>query len=58
MTAYDLCFSKDKKIHQYANPAGQSYYVDIATNETSYSIPAGYEDTPQVRLPEFMVYLG
>ncbi|KAH7357462.1 hypothetical protein BKA66DRAFT_574458 [Pyrenochaeta sp. MPI-SDFR-AT-0127] len=45
--SYDLCFSKDGMIHQYANLAGQSYYLDIRSNVTSYSIPAGYEDAPQ-----------
>lgn len=34
---------------QYSNDAGQIYYVEIATERSQYDIPAGWEDSFQVR---------
>lgn len=35
---------------QYANAAGQIYYIKIATGGRQYEIPTGYADFPQVKM--------
>jgi hypothetical protein len=34
---------------QYSNHTGQVYYVEIATGESQYNIPTGWEDDLQVK---------
>ncbi|KAF2806150.1 uncharacterized protein BDZ99DRAFT_523619 [Mytilinidion resinicola] len=45
-TAYNLGPMVGGRIHQYANSAGQVYYVDSVANTTSYAIPNGFGDAP------------
>jgi hypothetical protein len=50
MTTYDLGLLLGGYIRQYSNAVGQSYYHNTINNETSYSIPPGFEDSPLVSL--------
>jgi len=39
--------------YQHSNAAGQIYYGQYTTRETTYSIPAGWEDAAGVGVPSF-----
>ncbi|KAH8800757.1 hypothetical protein F5884DRAFT_808710, partial [Xylogone sp. PMI_703] len=41
---YDLGPLSGNTWHQYSNAAGQVYYYEYSTRETTYSIPVGWED--------------
>lgn len=47
-TPYDLGPLTGGQWHQYANPVGQVYYQDVVTGQSTYTIPAGFEDAPGV----------
>lgn len=48
MSGYDLGPLTGETWHQHANSVGQDYYVNIASGQSQYSIPEGWEDQPGV----------
>ncbi len=46
---YDLGPLAGGRFHQFANAAGQVYYCDSIAQTTTYAIPEGFEDGPDVR---------
>lgn len=47
-TIYSLGPLGNSQWDQYASAVGQLYYVDRVTGARTFSLPAGFEDSPNV----------